>query len=479
MFACQKGPPQGRRGSTGSLFWANRCPGRFPATIPLRRTPIVVLGMALIFLLVAGPVACQLELPSPGQERAASEAMGASVDRIIYVSPQGDLFTVGPDGSGSQRLTGGTNLDAGPTGPFQAQSLDFASYYAWPTWSPDGTKLAASLVQVDGRRATGVSVQVLEATTGRATTIYENDVPALIADGVPHYLYWSPDSKSLAFIASTPQGLTLFVDDSEVDSNPVAAERGAPLYFSWSGFSNSLVLHSGRDVKLLQRPFDAASVTLLAQGDGFRAPAFSPDGRRLAYSVGTESGTSLLMAPGSDVESTRTLAELGVFSAFMWSPDGSRLAVAEQPDAASFLFQSLRVLSADGSEVQTVVQEPLLAFYWSPQGDKIAWVAVDAQERLFEWKVASADGSGMRPLLRFQPSSEIFTMFTFFDQYAYSHSPWSPDGSRLVGVGSRDVSVGGSDGQSPSGSRIYVLDATGTEQPRDIGPGTLAFWSWN
>ena len=461
-------------------------PGRSPAIIPLRWSPAKALGVALVFLLGSALSSCQWELPSPGQESASSQAVGASVDRIIYVSPQGDLHTVNPDGSGGQRLTGGNTLGTGPLAPHAAerqlnvaQSLDFSSYYSWPTWSPDGTKLAASLVQVDGRRATAVSVQVLESTTGRATTIYDNDVPALIADGVPHYFYWSPDSESLAFIAATPQGLTLFVDDSRTATGPVAVERGAPLYFSWSGFSNSLVLHSGPDVKLLQRPFDAASVTLLAQTGGFRAPAFSPDGRRLAYSVAHDTGTSLLVAPGNDVERPQTVAEMGVFSAFMWSPDGSRLAVAEQPDANSFLFQSLRVLSPDGSEANTLVEEPLLAFYWSPQGDKIAWVAVDAQERLFEWKVAGIDGSGAQQLLRFQPSTEVFTMFSFFDQYAYSHSPWSPDGSRLVVVGSQEVSVGGADGQSPTGSRIFVLDAAGGEQPRDIGPGTLAFWSWN
>ena len=461
-------------------------PGRFPAIVPLRWSLIKVLALALIFLLGVALAACQLELPSPGQQDASSEVVGASVDRIIYVSPQGDLFTVNPDGSGGQRLTGGNTLGTGPLAPDAAerplnvaQSLDFSNYYSWPTWSPDGAKLAASLVQVDGRRVTGVSVQVLESTTGRSTTVYNNDVPALIADGVPHYFYWSPDSESLAFIAATPQGLTLFVDDSRAAGGPVAVERGAPLYFSWSGFSNSLVLHSGRDVKLLQRPFDDASVTLLAQTGGFRAPAFSPDGRRLAYSVAHDSGTSLLVAPGNDVENPQTVAEMGVFSAFMWSPDGSRLAVAEQPDANSFLFQSLRVLSADGSEASTLVEEPLLAFYWSPQGDKIAWVSVDAQERLFQWKVSGVDGNDVRQLFRFQPSSEVFTMFSFFDQYAYSHSPWSPDGTRLVVVGSQDASVGGSDGQSPTGSRIFVLDAVGGQQPQDIGPGTLAFWSWN
>jgi len=379
-------------------------------------------------------------------------------------------------------------------GSLMAQTLSPSTFYAWPTWSPDGTKLAASMVRASGDRTAEVSVHILEATTGRTSAAYENEVPALIADGVPHYFYWSPDSQSLAFIASTPQGLTLFVADSDVErqtgGQPLALDRGAPLYFSWAKDGSSLALHSGPDVKLVQRPFDSFLTRQIASTGGFRAPAFSPDGKWLAYMVVGNTGSALFVAEAADPSNAHRISEAGIFAAFMWSPDGTRLAVAEQSDPGAFVFEGLRVLFLDfgstegpkvGSEVN-IAQEPLLAFYWSPDADKIAWVSVDAGERMFEWKIASSGGSegdSVRRLLRFQPSNDVFTMFTFFDQYAYSHSPWSPDGTHLVVAGSLDSAIGGSDGQSPSGSRIYVLDTSGVEPPRDIGPGILAFWSWN
>jgi hypothetical protein len=35
-------------------------------------------------------------------------------------------------------------------------------------------------------------------------------------------------------------------------------------------------------------------------------------------------------------------------------------------------------------------------------------------------------------------------------------------------------------GAAPDGDdRVYVLDADGVEEPREIAKGSLAFWSWN
>ena len=70
-------------------------------------------------------------------------------------------------------------------------------------------------------------------------------------------------------------------------------------------------------------------------------------------------------------------------------------------------------------------------------------------------------------------------MLSFFDQYAYSHSPWSPDGTKLVVAGTMQRTPGRRNGQTPTTDRVFVLEVTGAASPRDIAAGTLAVWSWN
>jgi len=448
------------------------------------------LAMAVI-LVVLGVAGCRGDQTTPfppnGAESTSAEAPEVSVDRIIYVSPGGDLITIKADGSSSQRLTGGTQLRSGPAGPavsqvggpLPAQSLDFNNFYAWPTWSPDDTRLAASRVQATGDRELQVSVQIIHATNGRAETVYTNEMPALIAEGVPHYLYWSPNGRYLAIIASAPQGLTLFVVDTQSNGDPVAVETGAPLYFSWAADGNSILIHVGNEVKLIESPFDSSYSKLLATTEGFRVPAFSPDGHRLAYPVHNESGGSLLISDSTNPDHPETVLDLDSFSSFMWSPSGDGLAVADQPHPGASVFQRLRVVSADGTSVHTVAEEPLMAFYWSPNGELIAWVSLVPEEQMFQWKVASRQGESVRQLFRFHPSGDTFTMLSFFDQYAYSHTPWSPDSSHLVVAGSPEPSFERRNGHTPTGSRVFVLDIQGTGQAHDIAAGTLAFWSRN
>jgi len=418
--------------------------------------------------------------PEPAQpvESGSPGSTGVSVDRITYVGPNGDLFTVNPDGSGQLKLTGGAQVKAGPAGAFMAQSLGVNDFYAWPTWSPDGSKVAASRVQVSGGQAE-VSVEILDAATGRSTTAYQNEVPSLVADGAPHYLYWSPDSKWLAFLAATQSGLTLFVADIDTLAEPVAVESGAPLYFQWSGDSKSIMIHVGEELKRVGQPFGPTSETLVAATQGFRVPALSPDGKTLAYVGAGESGESLLLAQAQTPEQGRRALDIGVLSAFAWSPDGRQLAVADQEDTRAPFFRRLRVFTAKGERPKVVAEGQIMAFYWAPREDKIAWVSLDADERQFVWWAAQVPEGEPRQLFRFQPSGDVMIMLSFFDQYAYSHSPWSPDGSRLVVAGVRGLPLGRRNGQSPTGDQIFILDADGVAAPRELAPGTLAFWSWN
>ncbi len=480
----------------------------------------------------------------PSEDGAATgEAANLSVDRIAYISPYGDLFTINADGTEERRLTGGSQVRNGPPGPivpivpagpsgvaspsgesetagvYTVQNLDFNYSYAWPTWSPDGTRLAVSRVRIAGNRSLEVSVQVIDAITGRSRMVYENDVPAMVADGTPHYLYWSPDGEYLSFLAATRQGLTLFAVNPDTTEGAVALERGAPLYYSWGG--NSLIVHSREEVKLFQSPITPGAGLLMANSVGFRTPALSPDGRRWAYAAGDAAGSAIYVSEGDDSVAPRRVLDTGPLTAFMWSPDGQWLAVADHQDPQGRIFQRIQLVAADGSGVRTLVEEPLLAFYWAPNGERLSWVSVDMDDQVFEWKVASimgrdaaaqaggdevaapaGDGSGSEPsgesdresditastaadgvvareLFRFRPSGEVFTMLSFFDQYAYSHSPWSPDSTRLVVAGAQGPVEERRNGHTPSGARVYVLDAVGDAPPLEIAGGGVAFWSWN
>lgn len=482
---------------------------------PVRRW----IGAAALVWPVVAAVGCgnlPYLLPKLPEIWEAGEAARVSVNRIAYISPYGDLFTVNPDGTDSQRLTGVDRAQSGSTGStgaYQAQALDFTNSYAWPAWSPDGARLAVSRVRVNGNRSLEVAVLVIDAATGRSRMVYENDVPAMVADGAPHYLYWSPDGEYLSFLATTRQGLTLFVVNPDSADGAVVLERGAPLYYSWSGDGDSLIVHSREEIKLLRKPFSRESARWLADSVHFRTPALSPDGSRLAYAVTDGAGAALYVGETDNPDAPRKVLEMGSLTAFMWSPDGRELAVADNPDPRARIFERVQVVAADGSAARTVAEEPLLAFYWAPNGERLAWVSVDVAEQVFAWKVvalAEADsGSGSdadagssgevagdigggagsetggsapaRELFRFRPSGEVFTMLSFFDQYAYSHSPWSPDSARLVVAGSPGPGPVEErrNGHTPTGSRVFVLDAVGDAPPQEIAESNAAFWSWN
>ena len=185
---------------------------------------------------------------------------------------------------------------------------------------------------------------------------------------------------------------------------------------------------------------------------------------------------------GTSLDNPTRVAEVGAFSAFMWSPDGVSLVVADQAAGNAVAFERMRLISADGSTESTITEESLLAFYWSPDSSRVAWVGLKREQRSFDWNVATVSGDGAgesRSLFNFNPSRDVFTMLSFFDQYAYSHSPWSPDSSRLVMAGTMVAPFERRNGHTPTGARVFVLDATGSAPPEEIAEGTLAFWSWN
>ena len=315
-----------------------------------------------------------------------------AVNRIAYVGSDGNVFTIRPDGTDSQRLTF-TDLRVGPGGHILAQGLESRVFYAWPTWSPDSTKLAASRITGRGEDAT-FSLEVLDASTGTATKIYHNEPNTLpIARGAPHYMSWSPDSKHLAFIASTPGELILFISTPDDGRAPARVVGQGPIYFSWADDTNDLLIHRRQQLLLVS---DAASglgsaQTLGTVSEGFRPPALSRDASAMIYVAGGEDGDALYLADTefsaregivAQPPGARPVLDVGPFSALLRSPTRDEVAISDSTDTAVGHYARLTLVDGDGTSKKTLTNEPLLAFFWAPDGEKSStWPSTPTSSR--------------------------------------------------------------------------------------------------
>ena len=398
------------------------------------------------------------------------------MNRIVYVGADGNIFTINPDGSDSKRLTG--SVTARSMGSILAQPSGQSSVlHTWPTWSPDGGKIAVSRAVFEGEEPQ-VSLFIIDADTGALNTIYENEAGAspIIADSVPHYMYWSPDGTQLAFIASTPLALVLFVNDG--DETVVVSSEG-PLYFKWAEDGGSMVIHSRDELSRAVAPFDAPASVLAPMDPIFRAPDLSWDGKTTAYITSVGQGYGLLAGRADGSEAFRELMPVEAPAALLWSPVEDVVAVVDGARPGSPGYRRLRLVYPDGREPITLVEEPLAAFYWSPDGKQIAYIAIDVATRRLVWKVVSTNGGEPWELVSFIPSQGMLTAISFFDQYAHSHSFWSSDGESLVFSGQTSRGSQESNGATPDEGSVYVVNTDPGSLPRRIASGALAFWSWN
>ena len=400
------------------------------------------------------------------------------MDRIAYIGEDGNLYTIRPDGADRQRLTSEASV------PFvqvlQAQrDQENRVFYTWPTWSPDGRNLAVSRVATGGPSGIVVGIYSISIATGAATKLYENppDAAPLIAANVPHYMYWSPDGTRLAFIAQSSGGLALFVSPLVDPDRLTTVISGAPLYLAWGTDSRVLLVHAGEALLLSDLDTPSRPNLLPPQSSSFRVPAWSPDGSRMAYIDQTPKGNNALFLADADGENGQPLTGVGPDGAFLWSPDQARIAFTDTSDASP-PYRGLKVVDTVKEEVRSLTDESVLAFFWSPDGTQIAYVAHDPTTRMLSWKVVSPAQGGPRKLVDFVPSQDLSTLLVFFDQYAYSHTLWAPDSRHLVFAG--EIAPRGPGGNGAAGgSRVYIIDVDNPGSPTAIATGSLAFWSWN
>ena len=133
---------------------------------------------------------------------------------------------------------------------------------------------------------------------------------------------------------------------------------------------------SGKPDIYLERP-GSPPVVLVSAGRMATGVAFSPDGKRIAYSLAQGDATNIWVA-NADGSGARALTDSTYFinSSPSWSPDGKRLAIVSNRAGSPQLYvlgvddpKDARRITFQGTYNQTPS--------WSPRGDLIAFTARD------------------------------------------------------------------------------------------------------
>jgi Tol biopolymer transport system component len=251
---------------------------------------------------------------------------------------------------------------------------------------------------------------------------------------------WSPDGQKIAYLTTGSSGFgMLHVMNADgtnrirlPEGNLAGAVRlgtGAP---AWSPDGQKIAfveIHSGDLYVINADGTNEARLTTLPSGYSEDAtalgnPAWSPDGKWIAFGRSTVPDTSTVdpsasaSAPAEglsgiyliNVDGTGLRKLTSIAGGPVWSPDGKRIAFI---DASS----ELNVINADGSERKELPARtddpPQLA--WSPDGERIAFIGNRSK-----LNVINADGSGRRSLTNVPGLSYV------------AFPTWSPDSEKLA-----------------------------------------------
>ncbi len=396
------------------------------------------------------------------------------VNRIVLVNEERQIETVSSDGSERHMLT------------------EEDHFYEFPAWAPDGSQIA---VLGSDRSGGGIFLLRDEDDFSKPLELYFS------RDRRPFYLYWSPDSGQISFLANNPvDGIGLNLINAELGEENREIAAGSPFYWNWTADSKRMLIHSGNEeddsrLVLIDSNGEDQGPQIPAPGF-FQAPGISPSGRYWAYSQLGEGGIPWITVD-DQVSGEQNVERHAGSIALNWSPVADRLAfISGTDDERVGFWGPLRLLDIESGETKLLSANTVLAFFWSPDGKLIFTVSIPANDN-FNGSVEVRE-TKTRHLARNQPavtptqrlphqfmlsvidtesgtglelatvtlSPTFLTQFlVYFDQYALSHTLWSPDSDQIVMPIIAD------------GENKIVVISTTSGRMHQVGNGTMAFWS--
>ena len=285
----------------------------------------------------------------------------------------------------SRRIAFTSSIGPGPSPLYVANAdgsrqrwLTLSAWIFGHVWSPDGRTIA-----FENLRGGNAEIYVVNADGSGQRRLTRN--PA--RDFAPA---WSPDGRRIAFVRDRTHGPEVYVMNADGSRQLRLVPRGRrPL---WSPDGRRLAFTRGQgggSVYIVN--VDGSEERNVTRGS-VRDFAWSPDGRAIAFDS-ARAGNSEIYVVNSDGGGLRRLTRnAGPDLAPAWSPDGRRLAFARDGE--------IYIVNADGRGLRRLTRNPASdsSPVFSPDGRKIAFTT--RRDGNLEVYVVNPDGSGQRNLTR-------------------------------------------------------------------------------
>ncbi|WP_280138044.1 winged helix-turn-helix domain-containing protein [Terriglobus roseus] len=300
--------------------------------------------------------------------------------------------------------------------PFTSQ----AGEQLQPAFSPDGSALAYVGVSSDGR-----SQHLFLQKVGSEVMQQITDGP-----GQDFSPTWAPDGRQIAYLSDTPEGLGIFLLDLAsqtarrvfVPQELTHWDEGA---LSWSPDGRSLVFpdHAGSSPSSSIFLLDLATLqahALTHPPDGWEGdltPAFSPDGKRIAFTRASETAVrDLFWVPAAGGEARPLTHDRTYVDSLAWAADGRSVVFSSSRGGKSALWR----VAAKGGDPERM-----------PMGTEDA--AQPAISRMGDvTRVAYTQGSAVWSIVEVAAGSDAEPKAIVSSTQQDSAPALSPDGKRFA-----------------------------------------------
>ncbi|HEY3011984.1 MAG TPA: hypothetical protein VGJ36_04495 [Gemmatimonadales bacterium] len=289
-----------------------------------------VLALLLAFAVTLSLAACDGadDLLAPATDPAPSEALSSGAvltlttgQRIAFLSYRNghpDIYKMDPQGNNIAPLT------------------NSADYKEEPAWSYDNKHIALVRLRVNGNAA-GLDIYMIDANGSNGHWVRPTPFPYPLQEPS-----WSPDGSRLVLTVGI--GGISYIGWMDVATGQVglfnAISGGVMGWRPSYDATGHRIIYVGKDSKTIEQinPDGTGHKVRISSATPLRDPAFSPDGKKIAFSrlVGTGNNYELFVKNYLDGSMKRLTTSSAYDMGPTWSPDGSKIAFASRPTAGKF-----------------------------------------------------------------------------------------------------------------------------------------------